>query len=536
VDTNLIFGVYARVSDKAKQGDNFSISTQLQLQREGVEKQGWTVSYELPDYGSAWQNGLERSELNRALELARTGKIQALMFFSSDRFTRDIGDGVILRKQLREYGVRLFCYYPSMQEITSDLDIVWILTDYVSQKDAERRRESSMRGIKGKVDLGIYPQGLVPYGYILVGKHRDTHLEFNEMEAKAVVGIFYWYYYDNTGVTEIVRRLNESPYRPSQHNRKSGLWTARNVRNILKNGSYTGTWYAYTFKRVNGKKTRRPENEWVPIQIPQLVTSAVFAGVQEKLRTRHNGRVSENQYLMSNRIKCICGKPDSGQTVQNKGHYQRYSYYRCTSTHYATGFCGRKKFPAGAVDDIMWKFALELLTNPEMLIAGYRELAENQTIQEDKTRSLIAILDEQIAAQQEQLASIVDQRTTAKGKALQILLDQRAEEYSAVIDELQGRRDKLIEELDVDEIRPEEMVEEVEALRQMYTALYTIDTEADFAAKRYLIELLNLHAILRVEENGEMWVDIHWLANTHPKLLTQKTKSGRRSAQSIGYK
>jgi seryl-tRNA synthetase len=184
-----------------------------------------------------------------------------------------------------------------------------------------------------------------------------------------------------------------------------------------------------------------------------------------------------------------------------------------------------KKFPVELVDEVVWNFALDLLTNPEKLLAGYRELKDSQLQEEDRNRKLIAILDEQIAQQHEELASIVDQRITAKGKALQVLLDQRAEEYSAVIEELETRRNKLTEELE-EEIDPSQLVEEVEALRQMYEALHTIDQDADFTAKRYLIELLNLKGTLRTE-GEELWVDIHWLRKVHPKLLTQKTKSGR---------
>src|SRR5262249_6645479 len=154
-------------------------------------------------------NGLERSELNKALDLARQGNIQALMFFSPDRFTRDIADGVILRRELRKYGVRLFCYWPDFHEITSDMEIMHILTDYASQKDAERRREASMRGLDEKIRNGLFPQGHAPYGYRVVGRKRDSHLEIYKEEEYWIIQIYRWYYYDNIGCTEIARRLNQ---------------------------------------------------------------------------------------------------------------------------------------------------------------------------------------------------------------------------------------------------------------------------------------------------------------------------------------
>ena len=67
------------------QGDNFSIGTQLELMRVHWQKEGADI-IELADQGSAFIGGLERSQLRRALELAREKQIDALMFFSPDRW------------------------------------------------------------------------------------------------------------------------------------------------------------------------------------------------------------------------------------------------------------------------------------------------------------------------------------------------------------------------------------------------------------------------------------------------------------------
>src|SRR2546423_13797457 len=115
----IIAAAYGRVSDKSKQGDNFSIPTQLGKMKEWATELGWSVAYEFAEKESAFMEGLTRSELNKILELARAGKINVLVFFSPDRFTRDMADGVILRRELKRYNVRLFCYWPTPHEITS---------------------------------------------------------------------------------------------------------------------------------------------------------------------------------------------------------------------------------------------------------------------------------------------------------------------------------------------------------------------------------------------------------------------------------
>src|SRR5690349_7977516 len=96
---DIIAALYGRVSDKSKQGDNFSVPTQLEKMREWSTEQGWRIEAELAENASAYSEGLTRSELNKALDLARAGRINVLVFFSPDRFTRDMADGVILRRE-----------------------------------------------------------------------------------------------------------------------------------------------------------------------------------------------------------------------------------------------------------------------------------------------------------------------------------------------------------------------------------------------------------------------------------------------------
>src|SRR5258705_971233 len=121
----------ARVSDKNKQADNYSTETQLDLMRDWSLAQGWTVAYEFTETDSAFIDGLERPEINKMLDLARDKQIDALVFFRSDRFTRDVADGVILRRSIKRAGARLFFFSPYPREVTSDLELINILEDYV---------------------------------------------------------------------------------------------------------------------------------------------------------------------------------------------------------------------------------------------------------------------------------------------------------------------------------------------------------------------------------------------------------------------
>src|SRR5689334_18280321 len=91
---------YARVSTRHLQDDNFSIETQLSAMDKLARELGATQTMDFIEYESAFDEGLTRTELNRLLDWVRKSGGYALVFYSSDRFTRDIADGVILRREL----------------------------------------------------------------------------------------------------------------------------------------------------------------------------------------------------------------------------------------------------------------------------------------------------------------------------------------------------------------------------------------------------------------------------------------------------
>jgi DNA invertase Pin-like site-specific DNA recombinase len=136
----LRLALYTRISDKDRQGDNFSLETQLDALRQYAGSAGHTVAAEFADKGSAWEDGLSRSELNKVLVMARQHQIDTVMFHDKDRFTRDIGDGVILRRELYRLGIKLICYAPYPREVTSENELVNILEDWQSQQYIEKLR------------------------------------------------------------------------------------------------------------------------------------------------------------------------------------------------------------------------------------------------------------------------------------------------------------------------------------------------------------------------------------------------------------
>jgi site-specific DNA recombinase len=526
------YAIYARVSS-LKQADNFSTPAQLQLMHDNLAEQGHEV-IELAEVGSAYTRGLERSKLNEALNLARTGQIEALMFFSPDRFTRDMGDGVILRRELRRHGVKLFCFYPAPYEITSDQEIMHVLTDWRNEEFIRSLTVSSMRSVKAKVDAKMFPQGTAPYGYRLQGEKRNTEIIKDLEEEETIRLITNWYYYHGLGVTEIAKRLNDRGIPSPKNTRGATEWTPRAIRKILGKKAYTGIWYAYTWKHVDGKWIKLPEKEENAIPIPEIIPLSLWERVQEKLSSRHAGKLEDSQYLMSCRLKCKCGSHMSGKrtTTSYRGTLCYYYYYRCNQNHEGTIPCKEKYMSAGDVDETVWQFALEFIQNPTALLEGLRQMQDEDKEKYDFARTQIGHLEEEITEGERTLASLVDQRSHTQSSTLTTILDERIEKIALAVDGIKKRRDILKIEQGQEPFSDEHIAaiaSEVEEVRKMFEALHVINQEADFEAKQALIGLLDLTATVRRDELGQVWVDIVYLRKNYSRpLLPQKTIAQRR--------
>src|ERR1044071_5246334 len=233
------------------------------------------------------------------------------MYFDMDRFTRDMGDGILLRRELYRLGVKLICYYPYPHEVTSDQEIMHILTDWRNQEYIDSLREKSMRGYQAKIQAGLFPNGVAPFGYTLLGRKMETRLVINEEEAKIVRLVFSMCVEENLTTVQIAKKLIEAgvptpgELRGSKvRKRKAGDWFQTNVHKILVNEAYAGTLYVGRTKKVSKEQIKQPRSAWVPISVPAIVDRAVWEQAKTKLASRdydRRGNASKrkhNFYLM----------------------------------------------------------------------------------------------------------------------------------------------------------------------------------------------------------------------------------------------
>jgi site-specific DNA recombinase len=66
------------------------------------------------------------------------------------------------------------------------------------------------------------------------------------------------------------------------------------------------------YRRVKKTSRRmRPEEEWIKIRTPALIEAAIFDRAQRQLRENPKlaRRNRKNEYLLSGKIRCVCGVP-----------------------------------------------------------------------------------------------------------------------------------------------------------------------------------------------------------------------------------
>lgn len=154
--------VYVRVSSQ-DQVSGFSLDVQERVCRDYADRQGWTVGLVAREEGESAKT-TDRRELQRVL-----GKLKGFdvfLVYDLTRFSRDVGDYVMLSRQLAASGVRLVAVTQPIEETPTGRFLGNVLAA-TGQLDNEMRREKTLAGMKAALKAGIWPWQ-APLGYLSV--------------------------------------------------------------------------------------------------------------------------------------------------------------------------------------------------------------------------------------------------------------------------------------------------------------------------------------------------------------------------------
>lgn len=368
--------IYCRVSTEGQEQDGTSLQTQLEACLKHCEAKGYKVAYK---FSEAWSGLLlERPKLAELREVIRAEKIDTVVVYSLDRFSRDPVHGVILMQELEKYGVSLEAATESVD--TSEVGkLVFYIKGYAAKLDAERRRDATGRGKRAMLNSGRLPQGtgIGIYGYKW-DKEAKRRVPL-EHECKVVKRMFEMVA-NGDSCFKIARTLNEASV-PTKGGKK---WEARTVSRIVRNSAYCGLTYFGQTTTDKGKRIRKPVESWTLLQnaTPAIISEELFELAQTALaksKELHPGKALHEYPLTGFAVCEVCGSPLVGSCLRGE-----YRYYHCRGTYPTASrkkICDARYIKADWLESVVWEKVKNVLSTPEVLLAEIGKQTELEKAQ-----------------------------------------------------------------------------------------------------------------------------------------------------------
>ena len=378
--TTKLIATYSRVST-ARQEEEHTIKTQIVTLKEFAEKNGHTIVKEYIDEG--WSGDiLARPSLDQLRNDAKKKIWQAVLIYDPDRLARRYSYQELVMDELREAGIEVIFVTVSAPKNSEDKilhGVRGLFAEYERAKIAERFRLGKLRKVKdGHILVSEAPYG---YRYIPIQNGKPGYYEVNEEEAKVVQDIFRWVATEGMALRKVVMRLHMDGVLPRWN--KNGVWNTSTLSHLLRNTTYIGearwgsSYAVVPEKPLNLEKYRkmkksskkaRPENEWITIAVPAIIEKELFLKAKDALKENftHARRNRKNEYLLSGKIYCACGKRRAGEGPQ----HGKFLYYRCIDrvlSYPLPATCHHKAIDARLADQIVWDKIAELMSSPELL-------------------------------------------------------------------------------------------------------------------------------------------------------------------------
>lgn len=405
--------LYARVSTEEQARSGYSLAQQLEALREYAAREGYEVLEEVTDPGQSGVS-LERPGMDRVRDLVAAGGVSIVLALDRDRIARKVVFNLLLEEEFAACSCELRAlndYAGDGPEASLMRGIQSQFAEYERAKIAERTR----RGKERKVREGRILRGpKAPYGF----RYNETFdaLAIHEAEMPVVEKVFRMAA-SGLGPGAIQTRLHAEDV-PSPTGKR--LWQRQVLRRLVQNDIYLprtyeevrvfvrpgvaaeldprqdyGLWWygryevtAHAVSELDGnggkryakREVRKPRPREQQIAVP--VPAYLPRGLVEMARaTLAANRGSERRYLareweLRGLLRCSCGGKMGTHTTKPKGSRVTYHYYTCNLRRQLRKMCEctQKSLSAAAMEDAVWSFVSELLTDPGKVRMGMNEL------------------------------------------------------------------------------------------------------------------------------------------------------------------
>lgn len=388
--------LYARVSSD-KQAQEGTIETQIFSIKEYAQFHGYEIKGNLifVDNGVSGST-LVRPGLDALRDRAVAGKIDKVIILNPDRLARRYAHQLVLIEEFQKLGVEVVFVNRQISESPEDqllLQIQGVISEYEREKILERSRRGKLSKAKqGKISvLSGAPYG---YVYIKVAEGDDAKYEVEEDEAKIVRQIFQMYVQQQMTIGAIARHLTSEAI-PSQ--KSAGHWERSVIWAILRNPAYMGKAayrktmcverqrpskqaydHGYYPKHAKSSTRDRPKEDRISIDVPAIVSEAMFNQAQEqlernkKLSPRNN---KKNEYLLGGLLRCKeCGYSLYGNPRTKPSPFRDYRCLGQDGYRWPNGRkCSGHPVRVDVLDELVWEQIRRLLEQPELVFEEYNK-------------------------------------------------------------------------------------------------------------------------------------------------------------------
>ena len=543
--------IYARVSSE-RQATAQTIASQLAALRERVAADGCALPEAMQFLDDGYSGTtLVRPALERLRDLVAAGAVDRLYIHSPDRLARKYAYQVLLVDEFRRTGVEVIFLNRELGRSPEDdllLQVQGMMAEYERAKIVERHRRGKLHAARAGV---VNVLAGAPYGYRYIDKHAgggQARYEILPDEARVVRQVFDWVGRDRLTIGEVCRRLTQAGERT-----RTGrtVWERSVVGGLLHNPAYQGsaafgkTRQGPLRPRLRAQRGRPlqprratadygvPASEWLPIPVPALVDTGVFAAVQEQLQdNRRHARQSRRgaRYLLQGLVQCQqCGYAFYGKPISRtaaKGKTRTYAYYRCLGTDaYRFGgerVCTNPQVRTDLLDLTVWREVSGLLAHPERVAEEYQRRLQAPT---SGTRQAQATLETQIGKVRQGVARLID--SYAEGLLEKHEFEPRITRLRQRIAALEEQRQQLLDEAAVQT----ELRLIIGRLEDFATQIDTGLEEADWLRKREMIRALVKRVEVTQEQvNVVFRVDSYQEESDPEKKSLQLCRGGARAA------
>jgi site-specific DNA recombinase len=330
--------IYTRVSTIKQKEEGTSLKTQEQEARKYALKKNFDVIECFPESKSASKDTYSeddlfmclsrRPELQKIIKLASQNKFKHLIVHSRDRLARNASVAMTLYVYLKKLGIEVH-YIKSGENVNTSSEkmneFLEMVFSSIAELEAGLLSNRAKSGLKKCVEIGRWPGGPPPYGY-LIKKDRGEKsgvLVKSYLESEEVKKIFDLYVNYGYSYRKIVSEMNDSyPYKK---------WKKPTIESILRNETYTGqiVW--------NKNSKTSEEKDVIKSEYNRdmaIIDSSQWQSTQSLRNIKLNSldkRIYTTPFLLKNKL--ICGKCNNIMTPKNYGKYKngkpRESIYRC---------------------------------------------------------------------------------------------------------------------------------------------------------------------------------------------------------------